>query len=79
MRGPDLDKQRSEERHTLKAFLEIYNTDLPLEFPRASLVLLKKFKEIYPSQFETDGLWSLDVHRKKVMDWLRTYLKVVEV
>lgn len=75
MRGPDVDKERSEMRHTLFDFLKLYNKGLPRQFPRASAAFLEKFKQAYPSQFKTDGLWSLDVHRKRFMDWLPAYLK----
>lgn len=75
MLGPDLDKERSEEKHTLLNFLKIYNQGLPTGFPRASSALLEAYKKLYPSQFKIDGLWSLDQHRKRFMDWLPMYLK----
>jgi hypothetical protein len=79
MKGPDLDRIRSEEQHTLAAFLKIYNKSLPPEFPRVSVSLLEQYKQAYPLQFKTDGLWSLDIHRKKVMDWLPLHLKPREI
>ena len=75
MKGPDLDKERSEEKHTLSDFLKIYNKGLPLGFPRASASLLDAYKKAYPSQFKADNAWSLDLHRKKFMDWLTMHLK----
>lgn len=78
MVGPDLDRERSEEKRTQADFLAAYNTGLPPQFPRASASLLAVFKAAYPALFKNDGLWSLDTHRKKVMDWLPSYLKSTE-
>ena len=77
MKGPDPDKERSEKKHSLADFLKLYNAGLPSEFPRASAALLTKYQNQYSSQFK-DGLWSLDLHRKKFMDWLPGYLKSLE-
>ncbi len=78
MKGPDLDKARSEERHSLAAFLSIYNAGLPEGFPRASEPLLETFRKAHPIHFKGARPWSLDVHRKKVMDWLPAHLKTLE-
>lgn len=75
MRTLDVDKERSEKRLSLADFLESYNDTLPVNFPRASSELLKIFKKSYPSLFKTDGMWTLDQHRKKVMDWLPQQIK----
>ena len=79
MKGPDLDRERSEKKVTIATFLESYNENLPTAFPRASLPLLREYRGKYPGQFKEDGLWSLDQHRKRVMDWLPMYLKSLEV
>jgi hypothetical protein len=55
---------------TLSEFLELYNKNMPAHFPRASVALLKKFKEGHETLFKHGDLWSLDSHRKKLMDWL---------
>ncbi len=70
MRLPDLDRARSEKPLSFSDFLKSYNENLPLEFPRASLALLREFKKVNAPLFKNDGPWSLDQHRKKVMDWL---------
>jgi len=70
MRLPDIDKERSERPLALSSFLKSYNEDLPIQFPRASLPLLREFRKAHAALFKTDNLWSLDQHRKKVMDWL---------
>lgn len=60
----------SEVRISLADFLKSYNKNLPAGFPKASSALLKKFKETHPLFFKHGDLWSLDEHRKKIIDWL---------
>lgn len=60
----------SELRISLADFLKSYNKSIPEGFPRATSVLLKKFKETHPLFFKHGNLWSLDEHRKKIIDWL---------
>jgi hypothetical protein len=69
---PDLDRARSEKKRPLADFLASYNENLPLAFPRASVALLKEFKSAHTSLFPHGNEWSLDQHRRKVMDWLRS-------
>lgn len=71
MKAPDLDKERGEKSRTLAEFLKLYNENLPLLFPRASTVLLTEFRSAHPSFFKSPGVWSLELHRKKVMDWIQ--------
>jgi len=54
----------------LQEFLESYNQNIPAGFPRASVKNLKKFQDTYPSLFKNGEMWSVAVHRKKIMDWL---------
>ena len=70
MRQPDLDRERSEKTLSLSVFLTTYNECLPLGFPRASLPLLKEFRKTHQSLFRRSSAWSLDQHRKVVMNWL---------
>jgi len=51
-------------------FLKSYNENIPTGYTRASSAHLKEFKEEHPSLFKQGDLWSLDQHRKKLMDWL---------
>ncbi|MDD3531360.1 MAG: hypothetical protein PHV99_02100 [Candidatus Pacebacteria bacterium] len=74
MRGPDLDKERSEEKHSLADFVKFYNAGLPAGFPRATAALLTEYRSKNKDQFK-GGFWSLDLHRKKFMDWLPGHLK----
>lgn len=55
---------------SLADFVKSYNQNMPGNFPRASVELLLKFKETHSSLFKNGDLWSLDQHRKKVIDWL---------
>jgi len=71
----DLEKERSEQRLTLKEFLSLYNKDLPSEFPRATLALLTEFRKLHPSFFKGKDTWSLGEHRKKIIDWLPQRVK----
>lgn len=71
MKAIDLDKERSEQSHTLAEFLKLYNKDLPRAFPHASTALLEEFRGAHPSFFKSHDVWSLELHRKKVMDWLQ--------
>ena len=76
MKLPDLDRARSEKSLSFSAFLASYNEGLPLEFPRASSPLLREFRKAHEALFKNDNLWSLDQHRKKVMDWLTSRSRV---
>ena len=73
MRTPDLDRLRSEKKRSLADFLALYNENLPAAFPKASMELLEEFKSTHAALFPRRGNgWSLDQHRRKVMDWLRS-------
>jgi len=78
MKSPDLDRERSERQISLPEFLRSYNENLPVAFPRASLPLLKEFRAAHTGLFKPGSDWSLDQHRKKVMDWLPAQMKGTE-
>jgi hypothetical protein len=56
---------------TASDFIEAYNKDLPANFPHLSEPLLKKFKGENPAFFQHGELWSLEEHRKKIIDWFQ--------
>ncbi|MEK7135801.1 MAG: hypothetical protein AAB831_01420 [Patescibacteria group bacterium] len=56
--------------------MKSYNEDLPSQFPRASLPLLREFRKTHTTLFNGNDSWSLDQHRKKVMDWLTSRNRV---
>ena len=62
--------KESEIRITASDFLVSFNQNMPAHFPRASSALMAKFRVEHPLLFKRDNLWSLDQHRKKLMDWL---------
>ncbi|HEX8591553.1 MAG TPA: hypothetical protein VF696_02290 [Candidatus Paceibacterota bacterium] len=70
MKLPDLDRLRCERPLTLPKFLNTYNEDLPTGFPPATAELLREFKKTHEPLFKGGSVWSLDQHRKRVMDWL---------
>ena len=67
----------SEIQVSLADFLKLYNETIPQSFPRASTALLKRYRDEHAAFFKNGDLWSLDLHRKKIMDWLPNNLKGV--
>ena len=58
MRGPDVDKIRSEKPHTLAEFLRLYNENLPEAFPKVSAALLEEFRATPNAVlFGTSSFW----------------------
>jgi hypothetical protein len=55
---------------TIVEFHDSYNTNMPENYPRVTVALLQKFKDEHASLFKKDGTWSLDQHRKRLIDWL---------
>ena len=56
---------------TTLQFLDNYNRNIPRNYPHVSLDLLERFKSEHLSLFKADGLWTLDKHRKHMIDWLQ--------
>ena len=56
-------------------FIDYYNENIPPSFPRATRKALEAFKVAYPSLF-IKGVedWTIEKHRKKLMDWLASHL-----
>jgi len=55
---------------SLSEFLASFNQNMPTNFPQVSEEMLIKFKKEHEVLFKKTTTWSLDQHRKKVMDWL---------
>lgn len=51
-------------------FIKYYNKNIPESFPHLSLKLLEEFRIAHPSLFKNENEWTIDKHRKKLMDWL---------
>ena len=55
-------------------FIESYNKSIPNSFPKVSVKILKHFQSLHPVLFKHSDEWSIDKHRKRVMDWLPSYI-----
>lgn len=66
----------NEEFLALPDFMKSYNKTIPEGFPRASAALLNRFKEQNALFFKHGELWSLHLHRKRIMDWLPQNSKI---
>lgn len=62
---------------TLADFLHYYNQSTPLAMPRATKEALIEFKATHAPLFDEAGLWTIDKHRRRLMDWLPSYREVV--
>lgn len=58
---------------TLPIFMAFYNQNLPTGFPRASVKTLQEFQVTHPLLFKKGDEWSIDRHRKRLMDWLASH------
>ena len=58
---------------SLVDFVRYYNLNIPEAFPRASLKSLHAFQLKYPSLFDATREWTIDKHRKRLMEWLPSY------
>jgi len=66
----DLVLEGNQEMTTLGAFLESYNKSIPAGFSQASSEDLKDFQKLHPTLFKNKDEWSIEKHRKRLMDWL---------
>lgn len=73
-----LDKNPEDSKLSLTDFQKTYNDGIPEDFPRASAKFLEEFKTTYPALFKGDDTWSLELHRKKFMDWLPQHVKSLQ-
>ena len=62
--------EASEMRVPLSIFVESYNQNIPVGFPRASVAILKNFQTAHPALFKHGDMWSVAQHRKRLIDWL---------
>lgn len=73
MKHVDKVQEANEALVSLASFTESYNKTIPLGWPRASAKALKQFQIAYPLLFKNGDAWSIDKHRKRLMDWLASY------
>jgi len=67
---------------TIEAFIEYYNKNIPAQYPQATIAALKAYKVAYPSRFSetrSEKCWSIDHHRKGVMDWLPSFKETLAI
>jgi hypothetical protein len=69
-RTKDLQYELNQEFTTRAVFMEWYNVHIPSGFPRVTVDMLKKFQTSHPMLFKEGNSWSVDKHRKRLMDWL---------
>ena len=58
---------------TLEVFVQYYNQNIPAAFPRATKEALAEFQTTHPALFDESKLWTIDKHRRRLMDWLPSY------
>jgi hypothetical protein len=63
---------------SLGDFVASYNQMIPETWPHATAELLEKFKESNTSLFKHGDSWSIDLHRKRIIDWLPLNSKVAQ-
>jgi hypothetical protein len=78
MLGKEKDPKLHEVLIPLEQFLQSFNRTTPAHFPQISKAQLLEFKKDHESFFKNGNLWSLDQHRKRVIDWLLQNIKKVE-
>jgi len=70
IKEPDINSVKT----TLADFIEYYNQNIPQSFPRASFKHLEKFRATHAGLFDgSKDEWTVDKHRKRLMDWLSSY------
>ncbi len=76
MRTKNIELERNQIKTSISDFLESYNKSVPISFPRASMKILKQFQVLHPILFKHGDEWSIDRHRKRVMDWIPSHGEV---
>jgi hypothetical protein len=64
-------KQSLLQKSSAVDFMESYNNTIPRGFPHLTEELQKKFKVENPNLFKEGEHWSIDKHRKEVVDWFQ--------
>ena len=58
---------------TLADFVHYYNKTTPMAMPRATKEALVEFQTTHATLFDESKMWTIDKHRRRVMDWLPSY------
>lgn len=78
MKKTDKDIKVEEEQITRAEFLKSFNQNMPTGFPKVTDEQLLRFKDEHVTFFKHGEYWSLDQHRKKIIDWLQQNRNLVE-
>ncbi|MBI4085594.1 MAG: hypothetical protein HY432_03785 [Candidatus Liptonbacteria bacterium] len=70
----DSELELNQVKTSLLIFMESYNKSIPESFPHTTIKILKKFQALHPMLFRGRDEWSIDRHRKRVMDWLPSHV-----
>ncbi|MEK7537193.1 MAG: hypothetical protein AAB584_02000 [Patescibacteria group bacterium] len=70
MKSKSAEFEQNQAITSIAVFIESYNKSIPKDFPRATTGALKQFQIIHPMLFKKTNDWSIDKHRKRLMDWL---------
>ncbi len=55
---------------SLKDFVQSFNENMPSGYALVSEEQLLQFKSDHASLFKNGDMWSIDQHRKRIVDWL---------
>ncbi len=55
---------------TSREFLESFNANMPAGYPHVTPEILERFKYAHPNLFKKANIWTLDLHRKRMIEWL---------
>ena len=60
----------NEAQISIAEFVLSYNQSIPTGWPKATTELLQRFKTDNTGLFKHGEMWSIDLHRKRIIDWL---------
>jgi len=75
MKRKNAEFERNQIKTSLAVFIENYNESIPKGFPSVTIKALKEFQTTHPKLFKKNNEWSIDKHRKRLMDWLSSHLE----
>ncbi|OHB17597.1 MAG: hypothetical protein A2734_01075 [Parcubacteria group bacterium RIFCSPHIGHO2_01_FULL_40_30] len=70
MKSKSNELEQNQAMTSLVVFIENYNKSIPKDFPRATTKALKEFQITHSALFKRPDDWSIEKHRKRLMDWL---------
>ena len=73
MKKRDLELEKNQAMTTIADFLERYNRMIPAHFPKATTERLNQFRLANTALFRGIDGWSIEKHRKRLMDWLANF------